>query len=66
MQFVTTDKLTEVRLGMSQQKNQINVNSNNNSSNMDAEVIEQGDIYFFYRPKKSAQDVKGIEDGSCT
>jgi hypothetical protein len=28
---------------------------------MDAEVLEQGDIYFFYRPKKG-EEVKGIED----
>jgi len=47
---------------MSQQENQINVNSNNNSSSMDAEILEQGDIYFFYRPKKAAEEVKGIED----
>src|SRR5437773_1652876 len=46
---------------MSQQENQINVNSNDNSD-MDAEVLEQGDIYFFYRPKKGAEEVKGIED----
>jgi hypothetical protein len=25
-------------------------------------ILEQGDIYFFYRPKKGAQEVKGIED----
>ena len=24
--------------------------------------MEQGDIYFFYRPKKGAEEVKGIED----
>jgi hypothetical protein len=47
---------------MSQQENQINANSNNNNSIMDAQVIEQGDIYFFYRPKKAAEEVKGIED----
>jgi len=28
----------------------------------DAEILEQGDIYFFYRPKKDAQEVKGVED----
>ena len=28
----------------------------------EAEVLEQGDIYFFYRPKKAAEEVKGIED----
>src|SRR5438067_9460184 len=42
---------------MSQQENQINANND-----MDAEVLEQGDIYFFYRPKKAAEEVKGIED----
>ncbi|HYY50281.1 MAG TPA: hypothetical protein VE643_05360 [Nitrososphaeraceae archaeon] len=26
------------------------------------EILEQGDIYFFYRPKKAAEEVKGIED----
>ena len=51
-----------VRSHMSQQENQINVNSNNTSSSMDAEILEQGDIYFFYRPKKGAEEVKGIED----
>jgi hypothetical protein len=51
-----------VRLGISQQENPINVNTKtNNNNNMDAEVLEQGDIYFFYRPKKS-EEVKGIED----
>ena len=28
----------------------------------EAEILEQGDIYFFYRPKKGAEEVKGIED----
>jgi hypothetical protein len=32
-----------------------------NTTNPDAEILEQGDIYFFYRPKKAAE-VKGIED----
>jgi hypothetical protein len=34
------------------------VNHNNN----EAEILEQGDIYFFYRPKKGAEEVKGIQD----
>jgi hypothetical protein len=34
------------------------VNDNNNK----ADILEQGDIYFFYRPKKGAKEVKGIED----
>jgi hypothetical protein len=48
-----------MRSDMSQQENQINANNN---SSMYAQVIEQGDIYFFYRPKKAAEEVKGIED----
>jgi hypothetical protein len=32
-----------------------------NTTNPDIEILEQGDIYFFYRPKKAAE-VKGIED----
>ena len=32
------------------------------TTNPDAEILEQGDIYFFYRPKKGAQEVKGVED----
>ncbi len=28
----------------------------------EAEILEQGDIYFFYRPKNGAEEVKGIED----
>jgi hypothetical protein len=32
-----------------------------NTTNPDTEILEQGDIYFFYRPKKAAE-VKGIED----
>jgi hypothetical protein len=47
---------------MSQQEKQINANSNdnNNSSSMYAEVLEQGDIYFFYRPKKGAEEKSGL------
>jgi hypothetical protein len=33
-----------------------------NDNNNEAEILEQGDIYFFYRPKKAAEEVKGIED----
>jgi hypothetical protein len=39
---------------MNQQEEQKQVN--------EAEILEQGDIYFFYRPKKAAEEVKGIED----
>jgi len=39
-----------------------NNNSNNNNDNTQSEILEQGDIYFFYRPKKGAEEVKGIED----
>ena len=34
-----------------QQENQMNANINN-ANNPTPEVLEQGDIYFFYRPKK--------------
>jgi hypothetical protein len=37
-------------------------NINNNNDNLEPEVLEQGDIYFFYRPRKGAEEVKGIED----
>src|ERR671927_353923 len=33
-----------------------------NNQQQEAEILEQGDIYFFYRPKKAAEEVKGIED----
>ena len=39
-----------------------NSNNNNNNDNTQSEILEQGDIYFFYRPKKGAEEVKGIED----
>src|SRR5919198_2693013 len=32
------------------------------STNHDAEILEYGDIYFFYRPKVRSEQVKGIED----
>ena len=44
---------------MTQQENQVKANNNNDSR---AEILEQGDIYFFYRPKKGAEEVRGIED----
>lgn len=46
-----------------QSKNNNNNNSNNNSNNSnEPAILEQGDIYFFYRPKKDVKEVKGIED----
>ena len=33
-----------------------------NVTNLEPQVLEQGDIYFFYRPKKDTQEVKGVED----
>src|SRR6476620_3839546 len=47
------------------QQNQVKDNSNNKNNNNDntqSEILEQGDIYFFYRPKKGAEEVKGIEN----
>jgi hypothetical protein len=44
-----------------QQENQLDAN-NSSSDNHVPEILEQGDICFFYRPKKDAQEVKAIED----
>jgi hypothetical protein len=44
-----------------QQDNQMKANNSNNN-NAEPEVLEQGDIYFFYRPKKNVEEVKGVED----
>jgi hypothetical protein len=32
------------------------------NNNIQSEILEQGDIFFFYRPKVRAEQVKGIED----
>ena len=34
-----------------QQENQMKANNINNGDNSEPEILEQGDIYFFYRPK---------------
>ena len=38
------------------------MNQQHANNNNEAHIPEQGDIYFFYRPKKAAEEVKGIED----
>ena len=43
------------------QQEQSKNNNNSNNSNEPA-ILEQGDIYFFYRPKKDVKEVKGIEE----
>ena len=35
---------------------------NLNLGNHESDIIEQGDIYFFYRPKKNSPNVKDIDD----
>ena len=48
---------------MGQQESSSNDNTSSSSSiNHDAEILEYGDIYFFYRPKVRSEQVKGIED----
>jgi hypothetical protein len=47
---------------MGQQENQAKDDNNINNTNPDADILEQGDIYFFYRPKKDTKQVKGLED----
>jgi hypothetical protein len=37
-------------------------NDDNRINNTQSDTLEQGDIYFFYRPKKNAEQVKSIED----
>ena len=37
-------------------------NHDNRINNTRSDTLEQGDIYFFYRPKKDAEQVKSIED----
>ena len=42
---------------------QENLSHNNNAiTDPNVEILEQEDIYFFYRPKKDAQEVKGVEN----
>lgn len=43
------------------QRNDRNNNDHGISSRR-SKVLEQGDIFFFYRPKAAAQEVKGIDD----
>ena len=33
-----------------------------NRNNSKSDIIEQGDIFFFYRPKVGTEEVKGIKD----
>jgi hypothetical protein len=37
-------------------------NEENISNNVQSEMLEQGDIFFFYRPKVRSEQVRGIED----
>ena len=32
------------------------------SEKIDVKILEQGDIFFFFRPKVSAKDIKSIDD----
>jgi hypothetical protein len=47
---------------MDQQQEKEKENEKHINDNNEAEILEQGDIYFFYRPKKAAEEVKGVED----
>ena len=48
---------------MGQQGTPTKDNNTTINPNPDAEILEQGDIYvLFYRPKKDAQEVKGVEN----
>ena len=39
-----------------------NTISKNNNENNESNILEEGDIYFFYRPKKNSSEVKDIDD----
>ena len=39
-----------------------NKKSNSKNDNNDKQIIESGDIFFFYRPKIDSEEVKDIED----
>ena len=49
-------------MNQQEKKTKINNDGDSNADNAELEILEQGDIYFFYRPKKNSQEVKGIED----
>jgi hypothetical protein len=51
----------KVDMGQQESPSQNN-NATTTTTNPNVEIIEQGDIYFFYRPKKDAQEVKGVEN----
>jgi hypothetical protein len=38
------------------------MNVDRNPGQMSPQILEHGDIFFFYRPKVGAREVKGIED----
>ena len=46
-------------------KNEINTENydkDNKNNNSESNILEEGDIYFFYRPKKNSSEVKDIDD----
>ena len=47
---------------MDRQENAKRKDDKDDADNSDTEpkVLEQGDIYFFYRPKKNSQEVKDV------
>jgi hypothetical protein len=51
-----------MKVDMGQQESPSQNNNATTTTNPNVEIIEQGDIYFFYRPKKDAQEVKGVEN----
>ncbi len=49
-------------MNQQEKKTKIKNNGDSGADSAELEILEQGDIYFFYRPKKNSQEVKGIED----
>ncbi|MEJ7641116.1 MAG: hypothetical protein WKF36_02855 [Candidatus Nitrosocosmicus sp.] len=49
-------------MNQQEKKTKINIDGDSDADNAELEILEQGDIYFFSRPKKNSQEAKGIED----
>jgi hypothetical protein len=50
---------TKEKIESSDQNDNVGRNKNNNNTSY---ILEEGDIYFFYRPKKNSTEVKDIDD----
>jgi hypothetical protein len=56
------DKNKKTKIGNERKSVERENNQNNIENNDKSEILEKGDIFFFYRPKVNSTEVKGIED----